>query len=152
MSEDPVPRPPDLAAIRARRESLRRATVRVQALITRTAQERSATWVGEVAAAAGGLAQAWETHVLLTESRDGILEQIVDEAPRLSSTADRLRREHDQVTARLRTAIGDLDSVDGSGVQRAGAGLAQVLATIAHHRRAGGELIYQAYQVDLGGE
>lgn len=152
MREDPDPPPLDVPAIRARRESLRRAITRIEVVLSRPGQDRHQAWAGEVGSAVDVLADVWETHVALTEAPDGLLAQIVNEAPRLASTVGRLRREHLQIAARLRTTGEQLDSADESGLAVIRADLAGLLIKINGHRRDGGELIHQAYQVDIGGE
>jgi len=152
MSEDPISRPFDVSAVRARRANLRKASSRVEEALSVPVQDRAADWVGDLAAVVAELSLAWESHVALTESPDGLLEQITVDAPRLSSTVARLRREHVDVATRLRTAGELLRSGDESGLEPARRELSAVLLRIGRHRRDGGELIHQAYQIDIGGE
>jgi hypothetical protein len=152
MSEDAIPRSLDVAAVRARRASLRKATARVEEALSTATSGRTAAGSGELAAVVAELGRAWETHVALTESADGLLEQITVDAPRLASMVARLRREHLDVAARLRTADHQLHSGDEFGLGQTRQELAAILLRISRHRADGGELIHQAYQIDIGGE
>jgi len=140
----------DLAAIRARRANLRRTGARLTEVLA-LPQGGVADWVVAVSPAAQALAEAWQTHAAVTEAPDGVLVQIVDDAPRLARQVGRLRAEHAQIEALLRLAAEHLAGGDPApaGIS---AELGEVLDRIARHRRTGGELIYQAYQIDIGGE
>ena len=152
MTEDAISRPLDVSAVRARRASLRKASLRVEEALATPAQGRGATWVAELASRVAELGRAWETHVALTESPDGLLEQITVDAPRLAGMVARLRREHLDVAARLRIADQRLASPGESAPGSAQEELSAVLLRIGRHRADGGELIHQAYQIDIGGE
>ncbi|HEX2809550.1 MAG TPA: hypothetical protein VHN80_25590 [Kineosporiaceae bacterium] len=152
MTEDAISRPLDLSAVRARRASLRKAGLRVERVLSMPVQGRQTTWVGELAPVVAELIRAWETHVALTEGPDGLLEQITVDAPRLAGMVGRLRREHLEVAERLRTAGERLLSAEESGPGQAREDLTAVLVRIGRHRADGGELIHQAYRIDIGGE
>jgi hypothetical protein len=152
MYESAVPQQLDLPAIRARRANLRKASARVKDALSLQVQGTVAGWADDVAPAVSRLAAAWETHVALTESSDGVLAQIVDHAPRLAPQVRRLQAEHQDIDARLRVADEHLRSAEEAGLEQIHTELAHVLDRIARHRRAGGELIYQAYHIDIGGE
>jgi hypothetical protein len=156
MYESAVPQQLDLPAIRARRANLRRACARLKDALA-LPRGAGAAWVGEVTPAMHGVAVGWETHIALTESPDGVLAQIVDDAPRLARQVGRLQAEHAEIGAGLRIAgehlaEADLAEADLAGLARVQAELGVVLDRIARHRVTGGELIYQAYQIDIGGE
>jgi hypothetical protein len=152
MGENAVPGPLDVSAVRARRANLRKASARVEDVLSRAEPSAGTAWAEELTLVMAELTRAWETHVALTESPNGLLEQITTDAPRLSSTVARLRREHVDVATRLRSVDEQLRSGQEPGLSQTRSDLATALVKINHHRKEGGELIHQAYQIDIGGE
>jgi hypothetical protein len=114
---------------------------------------RKAAWAQRVDVALVDLSAAFGAHVAVAEGPDGLHEAVLAATPRLSNSIRRLVGEH---TA-IKGLIGDLlvrvrppvaaDEVDAIR-ERATA----LLGRIARHRQRGADLVYQAYQVDLGGE
>src|SRR5450755_1193568 len=94
MSEDAVPGPLDVSAVRARRASLRRISARVEDILSRLTLGQVPDGAPQLRSVVSDLSRAWETHVAVTEGPNGLLEQITVDAPRLASTVGRLRREH----------------------------------------------------------
>jgi hypothetical protein len=152
MTEEAMSRQLDVAAVRARRANLRKASLRVEETLAMPLRGREATWAGDLASVVAELGRSWETHVALTESPDGLLEQITVDAPRLAGMVSRLRREHVDVADRLQAADQRLRSADESLPGPVRAELSAVLQRISRHRADGGELIHQAYRIDIGGE
>lgn len=139
--------PADLQAARRRRAGLHRLCRQLgDALASADAQapEHEA-----VARALGELADCWSRHVTDTEAPDGLLNQILTDAPRLATTVERFRREHPAITARIVATADRLAdrTADRADVEQHVTGL---LTAIERHRRGGGELIHQAYNLDIG--
>ena len=89
----------------------------------------------------------------MTEGSDGLHDAVLGMTPRLSNSVRRLVDEHtvikelvEDLLARVRppVAAGDADTIRELGTA--------LLGRLARHRQHGADLIYQAYQVDLGGE
>jgi hypothetical protein len=102
-----------------------------------------------LAQALGELAECWSRHVADTEAADGLLSQILADAPRLAMTVERFRREHPVITDRI-VRIADLLSaaeLDRAAVEQQ---VASLLITIERHRHGGSELIHRAYNIDIG--
>jgi hypothetical protein len=96
------------------------------------------------------LRSALQRHVVETEADGGLLNQILTDAPRLANAVYRLRQDHvelsDAVAALLiRPAPGNGDS---AAIRDAGLSL---LGQLARHRQRGADLLYEAYNVDVGG-
>lgn len=95
------------------------------------------------------LARAAENHVIETEAPDGLLAEIVAEAPRLWREADILRAEHEvliEECARVREAIG-CSSPPRSLCHQVDA----LLVRFERHRYRGADLVFEAFDVDIGG-
>ncbi|HEY6796227.1 MAG TPA: hypothetical protein VI248_16250 [Kineosporiaceae bacterium] len=140
----------DVEAVQARRASLRRACAGVQEAL----RTPGGPGEGAVLAAVRELRHIWHVHTSDTERRDGVLDQVVADCPRLSPAVGRLRHEHQVVAESLRAVERLLDETaaephaDGAG--EALPTLTGVLDTVDRHRRMGRDLLYQAYNVDLG--
>ena len=111
---------------------------------------------GDLASDLGGalerLAQAWRRHTAETEAGDGLLQEIINHAPRLCAAADQLRDEHQSVAQELRGLRVRLVTEYGPSpaiVEEVGA----LLATMRLHDQTGASLIWEAYTSEvLGGE
>ena len=83
---------------------------------------------------------------------DGLYVDILETAPRLSGAVARLTKEHaeisdlvDDLLARQATlASEDVDQVRGLGTS--------LLGLLVSHRQRGSDLVYEAYEFDVGGE
>jgi hypothetical protein len=114
---------------------------------------RHAAWAERVDVALVELSADFGEHVAVTEGSDGLHDAVVDAAPRLSNSVRRLAGEHTTIRGliadlleRVRppAAAGDVEAIRDLGTA--------LLGRLARHRQIGADLIYQAYQVDLGGE
>jgi hypothetical protein len=114
---------------------------------------RPAEWAERVDVALVELSADFGEHIAVTEGSDGLHDAVVEAAPRLSNSVRRLAGEHtvirrlvEDLLARVRppVAAGDVDAIRELGTA--------LLARLARHRQYGADLIYQAYEVDLGGE
>lgn len=95
------------------------------------------------------LARAADDHVAETEAPDGLLAEIVEQAPRLWRDADRLRMEHVQLVAecaRVLARVGGSDSPLSLRRQ-----VNALLGRFERHRYRGADLVYEAFDVDIGG-
>jgi hypothetical protein len=142
---------------------------------------RGGAWAERVDAALVALAADFRQHVAATEGPDGLHGAVLATAPRLASSVHRLVGEHavivglvddllrragDASTDARADADGGAGSEAGSeagsdpgsepGADPASGAIRQLgttlLGRLARHRQQGADLIYQAYQVDLGGE
>jgi hypothetical protein len=137
-----------------RRADLHHALVQVERAISSPAAGRLDTWRFDVLKRLGILVDAIDEHIEVTERPEGLYEEILEGAPRLSHQVDRLRAEHPTLrtgTAELierlqSTAIGPDWPVDAArdDVQR-------LLGKIVKHRQLGADLVWEAYNLDIGG-
>lgn len=143
----------DLGEIRQRREALLRAAASLEAALAAPASD--ARWPEGVGNALSELRANIEAHVISTESPDGLFDQVRERAPRLSNQIDRLLEEHVAMTAdterlmdRLDRAPAELTAEDTTTIREQGL---ELLTTIVRHRHLGSDLLYEAYNVDVGG-
>jgi chromosome segregation ATPase len=154
MSEDERDLSPALEEARQRRADLHHALVEVEQAISGPAAGREQEWTREVVERLGGLRETIEEHIEVTERADGLYDEILHKAPRLAAAVQRLHDEHPQLRdhtseliRKLRTTpVGTTWSLEDvrDDVQR-------LLGQIVRHRQRGADLIWEAYNLDIGG-
>ena len=144
---------PTLAETAQRRADLHSALVDVEQAISRPAVGRQPEWTKGVVIRMEGLAHAIDEHIEITERHGGLYDEICSTAPHLSSKIDRLRDEHPtlrrethELIDRLGTGVGDRWPLD-----EARDDLQRLLGQIVRHRQLGSDLIWEAYNLDIGG-
>ena len=142
-----------LRAVRIRRESLYQALVGLEDALS-TPIGDGARWRLRVAMAVDHAANRVEEHVRDTEAPDGLLHQVVTDSPRLVGKVDRLRDDHEYLEKevhQLQTALHEISDADVAtrGVPIRNQAL-EFLGRLATHRQRGADMIYEAYQVDIG--
>jgi hypothetical protein len=116
------------------------------------AASRIAPWAVSLRERLVGLLAAFDHHILVTEADDGLLEEVVEVAPRLAHRANQLRTDHATIRGLIEKAITELDRpefLDQAGVGQVREQILDLLRQISHHRHLGADLIYQAYNVDI---
>jgi hypothetical protein len=129
------------------RESVAAVDLALEAPIARGGMFRE-----RVRAALAELAHDFDDHVALTESPGGIYDRALRTAPRLTGRVNRLLAEHQD----LREAIHGYLAVLEHGGTMADLPvfreeLTVLMGRLVRHRQKGGDLVYEAYDVDLGG-
>jgi hypothetical protein len=140
-----------LAQVRRHRSELRESVAAVD-LALEAPIAKGGMWRERVRAALAELAHDFDDHVALTESAGGIYDRARRSAPRLSARVDRLLAEHRD----LREAIhGYLAVLEHAGtvadLPLFREELTVLMGRLVRHRQKGGDLVYEAYDVDLGG-
>jgi hypothetical protein len=154
MSDDgPSTMTPDLSGVRRRRAQLSRGAAVVERALASAATSGAPSSTAQLAAAVAELVQTWQVHVQRSEAGDGLLAQVILDVPRVAPMVARIRREHRQIAAelaRVAAALAQAGSPDGHEGSRDAVRV--VLDQIAKHRGAAGDLVHEAYHVDIGGE
>lgn len=137
--------------VRAHRAQLRESAQAVEeALVHPIARE--ADWRERVRAALAELDHDFAGHVALTEEEGGLYERIVRAAPRLSTTVDRLCEEHARFNDRIDGLIAALENGEATAdLSTFREDVTSLIGQLVRHRQKGSDLIYEAYEVDLGG-
>jgi hypothetical protein len=137
-----------------RRADLHHALVEVERAISSPAAGRLDTWTVDVVKRLGILVDAIDEHIEVTERPQGLYEEILDRAPRLSSQVDRLRAEHPTLRTGAAELIERLQStVIGPDwpLDEARDDAQRLLGKIVKHRQRGADLVWEAYNLDIGG-
>lgn len=112
-----------------------------------------AVWGRRVRAALTELAHDLREHVALTEAPEGLYADLAATAPRLASNVALQLADHQHFIDEVERLLVARDE----GISRADLGahrdeLTALLGRIVKHRQRGSDLIYEAYQVDIGGQ
>lgn len=148
-----IPGQTRLAELRRRRAELLESMRAVEQALAAPAPGREGRWAERVRLALGELSADFRAHIDVTEGPDGLYADLRGTAPRLSGRLEHLAREHvviaDLVDNLLADATEPQAEEDVDKVRELGTAL---LATLLRHRQRGSDLIYEAYEADIGGE
>ncbi|MGE9808417.1 MULTISPECIES: hemerythrin domain-containing protein [unclassified Janibacter] len=140
-----------IARVRAHRAELRDSVAAVDDALSNPIA-RGGAWRERVRAALAELAHDFEDHIDLTERPGGIYDGVREGHPRLEAAVTRLTGEH--VTLRDDLA-GYLTILEHGGtladLPAFREELTSLLGRLVRHRQKGGDLVYEAYEVDIGG-
>jgi hypothetical protein len=144
---------PTLAETARRRADLHGALVEVEQAISRPAIGREPEWTKQVVIRLEALAHAIDEHIEVTERQGGLYDEICSTAPHLSGKIDRLRAEHPELRVEAHHLVDRLG--DGVGdawpLNEARDDLQRLLGRIVRHRQLGSDLVWEAYNLDIGG-
>lgn len=148
LSDDRISWPADQTRdeIADRRESLYEAMRRLETAVARPSG--LADWRIEIEAALSYLEWALEAHVSEVESDVGLFAQLTERAPHLVAEIESLRSEHTELHIACHTALSMAADWAPSTLRRR---VNALLGRLAIHRQYGAELLFDAYNTDLGG-
>lgn len=142
-----------LETLRRHRAELRESMHAVEQALAAPAPGRVAAWAQRVHVALVELSGDFRQHVVLTEGPDGLYRGVLATAPRLSHAVARLTGEHAEIGARLDALLACVTEpvAEGGedGVRDLGTAL---LSRLIRHRQRGADLVFEAYESDIGGE
>jgi hypothetical protein len=144
--------PAPLETLRRRRSELRESMSALELALAGPAPSGHVRWCERVHVALVELSADFREHIEVTEGPDGLYVDILATAPRLSDAVARLTREHGQITDLVKDVLArtsnpeseDVDEVRGLGTN--------LLGLLVSHRQRGSDLVYEAYEFDVGGE
>jgi hypothetical protein len=145
---------PTLAETAKRRADLHQALVAVEKATSRAAAGREADWTKEVVLRLEDLSHAIAEHVQVTERPGGLYDEICSRAPHLSGKIDRLRDEHPVMQRGTDELVSRFRSTEPGGdwpLEEARDDLQRLLGRLVRHRQLGSDLVWEAYNLDIGG-
>jgi GrpB-like predicted nucleotidyltransferase (UPF0157 family) len=156
VSMEPISMTPDadlLEGLRRHRAELRESMGALEAALAAPAAGDRARWAQRVHVAAVELAGDFREHVDITEGPDGLYREVLTTSPRLSGAVSILTHEHALIRGQVdslltRVAASDV-SADADKVRDLGTAL---LGRLVRHRQRGADLVFEAYEFDIGGE
>lgn len=130
---------------RTRRHQLGDALVGLEAAVARPSAAND--WLGGVNEGMAELRQSLEEHIEVTEGSGGLLEEVVEVAPRLSNEVALIKTEHQEmIEAMGKAEAGIEESHDPRAVRQR---VMALLSQLSLHRQRGADLVYEAYNVDI---
>lgn len=149
----PPEQQPLLDNLRRHRAELRESMSALENALAAPAVADRAHWLQRVHVALVELSGDFGAHIDVTEGPDGLYEDLLKTSPRLSGAVAELAREHAHVTDQLRGLLsgtaGEQTTEDVDGVR---ALCTALLGELVRHRQRGSDLVFEAYDVDIGGE
>lgn len=142
----------ELAAVRLRRAELREALDQLERALAVPASGRPVIWGETVHDSAVRIADDFVAHVEVTEGPGGLHQAILAGDLRLANAVDALTAEHAQIAAEVAALVTDSEPpVTASDVEVLRERGTKLIAHLSRHRQRGADLIYEAYQSDIGG-
>ena len=146
---------PALSEARKRRATLHDALVHLEIAISSPAAGRIPEWTALVTKEVIGVRDAFDQHVMVTEKPGGLYEEIITRAPRLDGTVRRLKQEHPEIVEKVAQMVERLEKATIGGpewpLDDARDDLQRFIGTVIRHRQKGADLVWEAYNVDIGG-
>jgi hypothetical protein len=143
-----------LEDLRRRRAQLRDSMDTLERAMSAPARPGLAgPWQARVHAALLALAGDFREHLAVTEGPDGLYQDLARRAPRLAGQVARLVQDHVTIGERLEGLLSLTGlTLDGDEVTRVRELGTELLGSIVRHRQRGADLVYEAYEVDIGGD
>lgn len=142
----------DLGAVRQRRAELRETLQLLEEALAKPATGRAVIWGENVQQALARLAQDFALHIEVTEGPDGLHQSILAGAVRLANAVDALTREHASITAEIAAVAALVEPpVTPTDVPIVREEATRLMGHVIKHRQRGADLVYEAYETDLGG-
>lgn len=147
MPDQNEPQSDALQAAAAKRVELKEALSRVEAAAASPSAD--AGWRPRLMRELEYLRAALLEHVDEVEAEDGLLAEMIVQAPRLANQIASVRDEHPDLCSQVDQTI--IDVRDSDDVIDLRTGVLETLTAVARHRQRGADLVYEGYQVDIGG-
>ncbi len=154
MNATPASSAPSLDALRRERAELRDVMLVLDHALESSPEPDTTRWVELVGATLRLLRCDFGEHQTVAEGPDGLYQDVVNTAPRLSNAAQQLLAEHmlimnaiDALASRIPRGACDVQCA--AEIRRAGLNL---LRWLERHRQRDADLLFEAYETDIGGE
>ena len=144
--------PTELDAVMLRRAELRETLTYLEHCLAAPAYGRPVVWGEAVHDALTTVAADFAAHVDVTEGAGGLHDSIVAEDVRLANAVAALTAEHAVFAAEIARLVADsAPPVVESDVDALRERATRLLADLSKHRQRGADLVYEAFQADIGG-
>ena len=141
-----------LEALRRQRAELRESMSALELALAGPAPSGQVRWAERVHVALVELSADFREHIDLTEGHDGLYVDILATAPRLSGAVARLTGEHVEITDRVDDLLARTSTRAGQEADQVRDLGTTLLGLLVSHRQRGSDLVYEAYEFDVGGE
>jgi hypothetical protein len=110
---------------------------------------RRAGWNDDVRTCVNELGDAFEAHIDDVEAPDGIIADLVASAPRLSAGAAALREDHMRLAPQIKAILTSMSDWEPDRVRSE---ISEILSELMQHRQLGADLVWEAFNTDIGGQ
>jgi hypothetical protein len=142
----------ELQAVRVRRAELRENIDAMERALASPARGRAVVWGEAVHASLVVLADDFSAHVEVTEGPGGLHQAILSGDLRLANAVDTLTAEHGQIAEEIAGLVADsAPPVTPDDVADLRERANRLLGHLIRHRQQGADLIYEAFETDIGG-
>lgn len=142
-----------LEELRQHRAELRESMSALEGALAAPATTDLTRWAQRVHVALVELSGDFRVHIGITEGPEGLYRDLLETSPRLSEAVAGLTREHAQITAQVDKLLARLAAPDViDEVDRVRAKGTALLGRLVRHRQRGSDLVFEAYEFDIGGE
>jgi len=149
---DPTNARAGLDAVRVRRAELREALDALERALAAPAAGRAVIWGEAVHASAIGLADDFGAHIEVTEGPGGLYDAILSGDLRLANAVAVLTAAHGVIAVEIAELVANsaapVTSDDVDALRERGT---KLLGHLIRHRQRGADLIYEAFESDIGG-
>jgi hemerythrin-like domain-containing protein len=152
--DDEQQHPPILDEVKRRRKTLHDSLVHLEEATSSPAAGRIPQWTAQVLKEMGEIREAFDQHILVTEKPDGLYEEILQRAPRLEHGIGQLKEEHPEISRAIDEMRQRLETTEIDGewsIDKARDDLQRFIGRVIRHRQKGADLVWEAYNVDIGG-
>ena len=142
-----------LEELRRRRAELRESMGALEDALAAPATGDALRWAQRVHVALVELLGDFREHIDVTEGPNGLYRDVLAHSPRLSNAMSDLTREHALIGHEVEGLIARVtDSGVGEDVDRVRDVGTALLGRLVRHRQRGADLVFEAYEFDIGGE
>jgi hypothetical protein len=142
----------ELQAVRVRRAELRENIDGMERALSAPARGRAVVWGEAVHTSLAVVADDFSAHIEVTEGPDGLHQSILAGDLRLANAVAALTEEHATIAAEITGLVADSEApVTPDDVDDLRERANHLLGQLVRHRQRGADLIYEAYEMDIGG-
>jgi hypothetical protein len=142
-----------LKDLRRRRAELRESMSALEDALAAPATAHHERWVQRTHVALVELSGDFREHIDITEGPNGLYRDLVKTSPRLSGAVASLTREHVLICGQVDSLLARVTAPDVvEDVDRVRGLCTALLGRLVRHRQRGSDLVFEAYQFDIGGE
>jgi len=142
-----------LEELRRHRAELRESMSALEDALAAPAIADQARWAERVHVALVELSGDFRGHIDITEGPDGLYRDLLETSPRLSDAVASLTHEHVLICRQVDDLLARVTAPDVIGaVDRIRALCTTLLGRLVRHRQRGSDLVFEAYEYDIGGE
>ncbi len=143
-----------VSAARVKRRELYESMVHLEAILTSPAA--APLWIQDVHQRTAAVHRALAAHIREVERPDGIIRRILEDQPRLASHGEELIADHPGLVERVDYVM-ELTSDNGDPlatetITHVRHAVLELLGMLTRHRQAGADFVFDAYDVDIGGQ